>query len=128
MFTYRWLLILITLVAWMESIDYQGMDLEAVKVCKGSHYQNILWVKESKRLEDFVIQFWVYWEALQVAAEKVLRLSKEAAVKYQRIAWFTIGPNSIHVQERSDPDRKWFSMPYKLFDVELEAMVNDWTA
>ena len=30
------LLILIALVAWMEPDDYQGMDVEAVKVCKGA--------------------------------------------------------------------------------------------
>ena len=35
-FTYSWLLILIALVAWMEPVDYQGMDVEAVKVCKGA--------------------------------------------------------------------------------------------
>ena len=35
-FTYSWLLILITLVAWMDLDDYQGMDVEAVKVCKGA--------------------------------------------------------------------------------------------
>ena len=40
-FTYSWLLILIMLVAWMESIDYQGMEVEVVKVCKGTRYKNL---------------------------------------------------------------------------------------
>ena len=40
-FTYNWLLILIALVAWMEPVDYQGMQVETVKVCKGARYQNI---------------------------------------------------------------------------------------
>ena len=40
-FTYSWLLILIALVAWMEPDDYQGMEVEAVKVCKGARYQNL---------------------------------------------------------------------------------------
>ena len=40
-FTYSWLLILIALVAWMELVDYQGMDVKEVKVCKGARYQNI---------------------------------------------------------------------------------------
>ena len=31
-FTYRWLLILIALVAWMDPEDYQRMDVEAIKV------------------------------------------------------------------------------------------------
>ena len=32
-FTYSWMLILITPVAWMEPVDYQCMDVKAVKVC-----------------------------------------------------------------------------------------------
>ena len=63
-FTYSWLLILNLFMAWMEPVDYQGMDVEVVKVCTGECYQNIWWVKEPKILEDCVIQFWVYWEAL----------------------------------------------------------------
>ena len=35
-FTYSWLLILIALMAWMELDDYQGMEVEAIKVCKGA--------------------------------------------------------------------------------------------
>ena len=31
-FTYSWLLILITLVAWMEPNRYQGMDVKAIEV------------------------------------------------------------------------------------------------
>ena len=96
-FTYSWMLILIALVTWMDPVDYQGMEVEVVKVCKGAHYQNIWWVKEPKRLEDFVIQFWVYWEALQAATMKVPQLSDEAATKYQWIVRFEIGPHAIHV-------------------------------
>ena len=40
-FTYSWLLILITLVAWMELDDYQGKEVEAIKFCKGACYQNL---------------------------------------------------------------------------------------
>ena len=74
-FTYSWLLILIALVAWMEPVDYQGMDVEAVKVCKGARYKNMWWVEEATRQEDCVIQFWVYWEALQEATAKIPCLS-----------------------------------------------------
>ena len=59
-FTYSWLLILIVLVAWMELVDYQGMEVEVVKVCKGERYQNPWWVEEPSRQEDCVIHFWVY--------------------------------------------------------------------
>ena len=47
-FNYSWLSILNALVAWMEPKAYEGMDVDAVKVCKGKHYQNLLWVKEFK--------------------------------------------------------------------------------
>ena len=80
-FTYSWLLILIVLVAWMELYDYQGMDVKVIEVCKGARYQNLWWVKEPERLMDCVIQFWIYWEALQVVAMKLPRLSEEAATK-----------------------------------------------
>ena len=40
-FTYSWLLILITLVSWTETNDYQGMDVKAIEVCKGTQYQNL---------------------------------------------------------------------------------------
>ena len=70
-FTYSWLLILIALVAWMELVEYQGMEVEAVKVCKGARYQNLWWVEEPSRKEDYMIHFWVYEEALQEASVKV---------------------------------------------------------
>ena len=56
-FTYSWLLILITLVAWMDPEDYQRMDIEAIKVCKGVRYQNLWWVEEPSRKEDCTIHF-----------------------------------------------------------------------
>ena len=37
-----------------------------------------------------------------------------------------IGPHSIHVQERHDPERQWFPTPYKLSDEELEVIIDDW--
>ena len=37
-FTYNLLLMLIALLAWMDPEDYQHMDVEAVKVCKGDQY------------------------------------------------------------------------------------------
>ena len=59
-FTYNWLLILITLVTWMESNDYQGMDVKDIEVCKGARYQNLWWVREPGILMDYSIQFWIY--------------------------------------------------------------------
>ena len=59
-FTYSWLLILIVLVAWMEPVDYRGMDIKAIEVCKGARYQNLWWVKEEKRMVDYSIKFWIY--------------------------------------------------------------------
>ena len=40
-FSYNLLLILISLVAWMEPEDYQPMVVEEVKVCHGARYQNL---------------------------------------------------------------------------------------
>ena len=96
-FTNSWLLILVVLVAWMEPDDYQGMDVKAIEACKGSGYQKLWWAMEVERMVYCSIQFWIYWEALQVAAVKIPRLIEEAMEKYQRIVWFTIGPHSIHV-------------------------------
>ena len=48
-FSYSSLLILITLVAWMEPEYYQPMVVEAVKVCRGARYQKIWWVEEPSR-------------------------------------------------------------------------------
>ena len=48
-FSYSWLLILITLVAWMEPEDYQPMAVEEVKVYRGARYQNLWWVEEPGR-------------------------------------------------------------------------------
>ena len=70
-FAYSWLLILIVLVARMELDDYQGMDMDTVKVFKGAHYQNLWWVKEYDGINDCVVQFQIYWEALHAAAIKV---------------------------------------------------------
>ena len=47
----------------MEPDDYQGMEVDVVNVCKGAHYQNLWWVREPELLKDYVIQFWIYWEA-----------------------------------------------------------------
>ena len=48
-------------------------------------------------------------------------------MKYQRIAQFSIGLHTIHVQAWHDPENRWLSTPYKLSDEELEAIVDDWT-
>ena len=37
-FSYSWLLILIALVTWMESEDYQLVSVSAENVCKGTWY------------------------------------------------------------------------------------------
>ena len=101
-FTYSWLLILIALVAWMEPRDYQGMDVEITQVCKGTRYQNLWYLNERDQLKYYAIQFWVYWDALRVVAEKVLCLSKEVVTKYRRVLRFVMGPHAIHIQERRD--------------------------
>ena len=111
----------------MEPYDYQGMDVKAIEVFKGTRYQNLWWVKEAEKIKDFSIQFWIYWEALQAVAVKVPRLSKEFVEKYQMIARFTIGPHAIHVQAWQDVDKKWFPMRYKVSDAELEEIINDWS-
>ena len=64
-FSYSWLLILIALVTWMELEDYQPMEVDAVKVCCGTQYQNFQWVEEPSQQADCAIHFWVYWEVLQ---------------------------------------------------------------
>ena len=56
-FSYSWLLILITLVAWMEPEDYQPMAVEEVKVFHGARYQNLWWVKELNCQKDYAIHF-----------------------------------------------------------------------
>ena len=37
-FSYSWLLILISLIAWMEPEDYQPMVVDAAKVPRGAPY------------------------------------------------------------------------------------------
>ena len=64
LFAYNWLLILIALVTWMEPDDYKGMNVDVVKIYKGTRYQNLRWVKEADILKDCAVQFWIYWEAL----------------------------------------------------------------
>ena len=56
-FLYSWILILITLVAWMELEDYQPMVVEALKVFHGARYQNLWWVKEPGHQIDCAIHF-----------------------------------------------------------------------
>ena len=45
---------------------------------------------------------------------------------YQRIAWLVIRPHAIHIQVWHDSDNKWLVMRYKVFDAEIEAIINDW--
>ena len=47
-------------------------------------------------------------------------------MKFQWIAWFAIGSHAIHVQAQCDPCKQWLPTPYKLSDVELETIVDDW--
>ena len=47
---------------------------------------------------------------------KFPRLTNEAIAKYHRIAQFTIGPHTTHVQARRDLDRSWLPMYYKVID------------
>ena len=59
---------------------------------------------------------------------KVTQLFEETLKKFQQIFRFAIGPHTIHVQAQRDPDKQWFSTPYKLSDAELETIFYDWPA
>ena len=109
----------------MELEDYQRMIVEAVNVCKGVRYQNLWWVEEPIRQEDYVIHFWIYWEALHVTTTKFSWLTNEATAKYWRIPQFTIGPHTTHVQAHRDLDRSWLLKCYKVRDEEIEATIDD---
>ena len=63
-FSYSWLLILISSIAWMEQEDYHSMLVVAEKVYKGVRYENLWWVMEPSKQHDCAVHFWVYWEAL----------------------------------------------------------------
>ena len=80
------------------------MEVDAVKVCRNAHYQNLWWVEEPSRQMDYAIHFWVYWEVLQVAIVKVPCLSHYVATKYRRLIQFAIVPHSIYIQARRDPE------------------------
>ena len=84
-FSYRWLLILISLITQKEPEDYQPMAVDAVKVRQGARYQNLWWVEEPSQQEDCAIHFWVYWEALQAMVVAVPQVSPYTATNYQRI-------------------------------------------
>ena len=47
-------------------------------------------------------------------------------MKFQRIIWFAIGSHAIHVHARRDTNNHWFPIMYKLSNVELEAIIDDW--
>ena len=83
-------------------------------------------MKEAERLKDCAIEFWIYWEALEDATVKVLRLTEEAVFKYQRVTRFVIGPHAIHVQVRRDYDKKWLPITYKVSNIEMETIIADW--
>ena len=63
---------------------------------------------------------------LQAAATKALHLTKEVVVKYQQFVRFAIGPHAIHVWEWQDPNKQWLPTTYKVFDVDMEAIIDDW--
>ena len=46
--------------------------------------------------------------------------------KYQRILRFAIGPHSIHIQAKQDPDRHWLPFPYKVTMEDLDTIVQDY--
>ena len=85
-FTYSWLLILITLVGWMEPKYYQRMGVEVVRTCRGARYQN-LWVLEDKEQQiDCNVQFYLYYNRLREATGKVQCLTDAVVTKYLRVA------------------------------------------
>ena len=98
----------------MEPEDYQPVVVDAVKVHQGARYQNLWWVEEPSRQEDYAIHFWVYWEVLQATAIAVPRVYPYVATKYQRIIRFSIGPHSIYIQARWNLDQQWLPFPYKV--------------
>ena len=110
----------------MEPKDYQPMAVEVAKVHRSVRYQNLWWVEEPSRQAGCAIHFWVYWEALQAAAIVVPRVSPYAMDKYQWILRFAIGPHSIHIQARQDPNRQWLPFPYKFTTEEMDAIMQDW--
>ena len=81
----------------MEPTDYQPMEVDAAKVCRGARYQNLWWVEEPSRQMDCAIHFWVYWEVLQATTIVIPRVSPYTMAKYRRILQFSIGPHSIYI-------------------------------
>ena len=63
-FTYSWLLMLITVVGWIEPRYYQGIYIEAVRTCRGAQYQNIWALKDKERQIDCNVQFYLYLDGL----------------------------------------------------------------
>ena len=85
-FTYSCLLILITLVGWMEPTHYQGMEVDDVNICRGAQCKDLWEIKNKERKTDINIQFYLYLDALQDVTVKILRLIDEAASKYYKVA------------------------------------------
>ena len=102
------------------------MVVDAEKVCRGARYQNLWWVEEPNQQMDRDIQFLVYWEALQVVAIAIPRVSPYLTAKYQRILHFSIGPHFINIQVRWDPNKQWLPFHYKVTIEELDAIFQEW--
>ena len=60
-FSYSWLLILISVVAWDELPHYQGVDV--LMPCRGVQYQNLWYDKDNVRQQkDNNVEFYLHGE------------------------------------------------------------------
>ena len=106
-FTYSWFLILIMMVGWMEPTHYQGMEVDVVNICRGTRYKNLWALNDKERKTTNNIQFYLYLDALRDEEIKVLRLTRQAPKKYQRIPLLSMGPHTIHIQVWEDPKKQF---------------------
>ena len=110
-FNYSWILILISFVAWEESLDYQGVDVPVP--CWGARYQNIWYDKENTQLKrDNNIEFYLQGEALRDYIRKHVRITEETVQWFRKIIIFSVKAHDIFLQLWQEPQKKWLDMQF----------------
>jgi hypothetical protein len=124
-FHYAWLLILIALVAWREPEDTQFLGAMK-KPCLAARYVNLWHTVHKERQLDNNIMFYVYKEVIQMSIQNTPCILPQVVEAYKGIACFKDGRHHMYIQAKKDPEQQWLSCRYKLTEVDVGQIIEDW--
>jgi hypothetical protein len=79
-----------------------------------------------ERQLDNNIMFYVYKEVILTSIQNTLRILPHVVEAYKWIACFKSRRHHMYIQAKKDPEKQWLKCRYKLIEVDMGQIIEDW--